>query len=59
MAIIEVKIKIACGEDISNKVMDEIEKEGFADAIATHLADKAESDNIAAEVVGLPSKGFA
>lgn len=56
MAIIEVKVKIACGEDVSEAIMDAIMKEELRESIARNLSGVCDSDNLAVETVGLPTK---
>lgn len=56
MAIIEVTIKIACGDCISDRVMEAVRNEPFADKIAGLVAEEVDSDNVAAEVSREPMK---
>lgn len=56
MAIIDVKVKIACGEDISEAVIDAILKEEFRESIARNLSVVCDTDNLAVETVGVPEK---
>ena len=56
MAIIEVLFKIACPEDISDKVLDVANGDGVSDSIARKISEEVDSDMIAVEACPMPSK---
>lgn len=56
MRIITVHVAIACPDRMSEKVEEVAFSEGMADAIAEHLANGADTEQVAVEVLACSKK---
>lgn len=56
MKIITVHVAIACPDGLGEKIEEVAFSEGMADAIAEHLADGADTEQVAVEVLACSKK---